>query len=252
MKSIHWDRARLFALSIGLFLLLAPRNLWADDSGVINQILYGRTYFGILGTSVSSGGTGFGTATLLNEEPYEVTLAPAVSQNFGWGVFLGRREGSYAAEVSFWQSTHDSSWKGTYPVGGGGTVAYGKTLHGTATLDAIDIDFKRFFLTDLPVQPFVGLGVNIPWLTFMDASANTSSVGNAVFEGVGFDLGAGLEYYLNSTFSIVGGFYQKWSGFGQYKGVNGVDNQVQGAVGKPSSFDGSGLDFYIGTSVGFM
>ncbi|MGH7739350.1 MAG: hypothetical protein ACREL1_04315, partial [bacterium] len=162
------------------------------------------------------------------------------------------REGAYAAEVSFWQSTHASSWKGTYPVNGGATTPYGYTLHGTATLDSVNVDFKRFFLTDLPVQPFVSLGVNVPWLTAEDASANTTSVGTAVFEGIGFDLGAGLEYYLNSTFSIVGGVYQKWSGFGQYKGVNGVDDQVQSAVGAPSSFDGSGLDFYIGTSVGFM
>ncbi|MGH7738983.1 MAG: hypothetical protein ACREL1_02445, partial [bacterium] len=91
MKSIYRDKAFIRALSVGLLLLLAPMSLWADDSDNVNQFLYGRTYFGILGTSVSSSGTGFGTTTLLNEEPYEVTLAPAVSQNFGWGVFLGRR-----------------------------------------------------------------------------------------------------------------------------------------------------------------
>jgi hypothetical protein len=251
MKSIHRDSARrlLFA---GLLLFLTPIGLWADDSGDFNQFIFGRTYFGVLGTSVSSSGTGFGTTTLLNQQQYEITLAPSIAQNFGWGAYIGRREGFYAAEVSFWQSIHQSSWNGTYPVNGGGTTAYGKTLLGSATLNSINIDFKRYFLTDIPLQPFLGLGVNIPWLVMQDASANTSAVGNAVFEGIGFDLGAGVEYYFDPTFSLVGGFYQKWSGFGQYKGVNNIDEQIQNAVGSPSSFTTSGFDFYIGTTVGFI
>ncbi|HVM31795.1 MAG TPA: hypothetical protein VMU88_01560 [bacterium] len=252
MKSIHRDRACLFSLFAGLLLLFTPSGLWADDTDDISQFLYGRTYFGLLGTSVSFSGSGFGKTALLSGAPYEADLAPSLGQNFGWGAYLGRREGFYAVEVSFWQSVHQASWNGSYPVSWSGSTPYGQTLKGSATLNSVNIDFKRYFLTDIPFQPFVGLGVNIPWLTSQDTSSNGDKVGNTTFEGVGFDLGIGAEYYFNTTFSIEGGFYQKWSGFGQYKGVNNVDEQVQNALGNPSSFTTSSLDFYIGTSFGFI
>jgi hypothetical protein len=252
MKSIHRDRAFLSSFFAGLLLLLTPVGLWADESDDVTQFLYGRTYFGVVGTSISMGGTGFGTATLVNPQPYEINLAPSIAQNFGWGAYIGRREGSYAGEVSFWQSVHQASWNGSYPVSWTGSTAYGQTLKGSATLDMINIDFKKYVITDGPLQPFVGLGVNIPWLTTDSTSTNGAVVGNTVFEGIGFDLGAGLEYYFNTTFSIVGGFYQKWSGFGQYKGVDNQDEVIQNAAGKPSSFTSSGFDFYIGTSFGFI
>jgi hypothetical protein len=251
MKFIHRDSTRrvLFA---ALLLLFTPIGLRADESDDINQFIYGRTYFGVVGTSISQSGTGFGTATLINQQQYEITLAPSIAQNYGWGAYIGRREGFYAAEVSFWQSVHQASWNGNYPVNGQGSTPFGKTLESSATLNSINIDFKRYFLTDLSLQPFLALGVNIPWLVVDNASENTSAFGNAVFEGIGFDLGAGAEFYFDSTFSIVGGFYQKWSGFGQYKGVNNVDEQIQNAVGSPSSFTTNGFDFYIGTTVGFI
>ncbi|HET9869016.1 MAG TPA: hypothetical protein VFR02_00770 [bacterium] len=248
MKSNPRTGSLFAALFTGL-LLLTPARLLADEP---TQFLYGRTYFGLLGTSASMDGTGFGTATLLASQPYEATLVPSISQNFGWGAFLGRREGAFAAEVSFWQSVHQASWDGSYPVSWSGATPYGQTLKGSATLNMVNVDFKMYFFTEQSLQPFVGLGVDVPWLETQDTSANGASVGNAVFEGVGFDLGLGAEYYFDTTFSLVAGFYEKWTGFGQYKGVNNVDEQIQNASGHPSSFTANGLDFYIGTTVGFI
>jgi len=251
MKSIRWDRVCRLVFG-GLLLATLPTFIFADDSDDVNAFVQSRTYIGILGTSVAFNGTGFGTTTLLNQSQYEVTLAPTLSQNFGWGLLLGRREGPYAAEISFWQSVHQSSWNGTYPVAGVPGTPYGQTLEDTATFNSINLDFKRYFFTDIDIQPFLGLGVNIPWIDMNNASANTTTTGTATFEGIGFDLGAGVEYYLDPTISVVGGFYQRWSGYGQYRGANDTDEQIQNDDGNQSNFTSSGLDFYIGTTIGFI
>jgi len=252
MKSIRWDRVTRLVFG-GLLLATLPTFVFADESDDVNAFVQSRTYVGILGTSVAFSGTGFGTISLLNTAQNEATLAPTFSQNFGWGVLLGRREGPYAAEVSFWQSIHQSSWNGTYS-SPSGSVTFGSTLQGSSTFYSVNLDFKRYFLTDIDIQPFVSLGVNIPWIVVDDASENynNNTFGNATFEGIGFDLGAGVEYYLDPTISVVGGLYQRWTGYGQYKGAENIDEQVQLYDGNANNFTSSGLDFYIGTTIGFI
>jgi len=252
MKSIRWDRVHRSVFA-GLLLATLPTLVFADDSDDVNAFVRSRTYIGILGTSAGFSGSGFGTTALVQSNPYEITIAPTFAQNFGWGVLLGRREGPYAAEVSYWQSVHQGSWTGSYPQGSGGSGSFGQTVQGSATFNSINLDFKRYFFTDIDIQPFLALGVNIPWIDVPGSSETAGSVvGNTTFEGIGFDLGAGVEYYLDTTFSLTGGVYQRWTGYGQYKGVNNVDEQVQNADGNPASFTASGLDFYIGASVGFI
>jgi len=252
MKSIRWDRVTRLVFG-GLLLATLPTFVFADESYDVNAFVQSRTYIGILGTSVAFSGSGFGTATLINQNQYEVTLAPTLSQNFGWGLLLGHREGAYSAELSFWKSVHQSSWNGTYPTYGGPvTNSYGQTLEDSATFNSINIDFKRYLFTESDLQPFIGAGVNIPWIEMNNASSNTTTTGTATFEGIGFDLGAGVEYYLDPTISVVGGFYQRWTGYGQYKGVNNTDEQIQLYDGNADNFTSSGLDFYIGTTIGFI
>src|ERR1700677_2443943 len=89
-----------------IFMVLNGATLvWAD--GNPGDYLHSRTYVGVVGTSVSVGNTGLFSGqnySVANTPVYDLSLIPAISQGFGWGVLVGHREEVYALEVSFWQS----------------------------------------------------------------------------------------------------------------------------------------------------
>jgi hypothetical protein len=116
----------------------------------------------------------------------------------------------------------------------------------------VNVDFKRYFLTELPLQPFISLGVSFPWIVVSNASSDGSgNIGAATFAGLGLNLGIGTEYYLTPNVSFVGGVCQRWASFDQFKGFgNQYANLAQ--YGSPSSNEGSGLNFTIGTTLGFQ
>jgi hypothetical protein len=229
---------------------------WAGTSWVqAEDFLHARTYFGLLGTSVGidSGGIFSGTHYSRTDYPtYEVNLIPSLSRNFGFGVLIGHREDAYSAELSFLQSAQTASFGPVSLTSPSGTSSvFAGTAQDTAVINSVNVDFKRYFLTDQEIQPFLNLGVSFPWVVVSNSSADGSgNIGESSLFGLGVNFGIGGEWYLDSHFSITATLLQRWASFDQVKGIADSQSRRMGVVGS-SSDDGSGLEFMVGTTVGF-
>lgn len=263
----------------GLFLMVLVlavgwvKAVWAQDDDLEQEnegtkqsdFIKERSYVGILGTSADIdqwgdfNGTqdfGFynpgvtvvsgGTTTVA---PTEIDLVPSITRQFGWGVLVGHRQGPWAAEVSFWRSDHTGSYIFPGPV----------TTTFPSSLQAINIDFKRYFFTAFPTQPFINIGLSFPWLYVQNASyvwnSGTSSYSsnNETISGIGFELGAGIELYLDQNFSILGGLYERWSEFDQINGASKIplnELSFDGNTSDKGALAGNGLQLYVGTTFG--
>jgi hypothetical protein len=226
---------------------------WAD--GNPGDYLHTRTYVGVLGTSINVDNTGLFSGlnySRVDSPGYEISLIPSLAPAYGWGLFIGHREEAYALEVSYCQSTHNASFgPGVVGSNNGKSVTFGSAYSGTAVYNSINIDFKHYFLTDLQLQPFLDFGVSFPWISISDADIDPNgNVGPLTLEGLGVNLGIGIEYYFSPNFSIIAGAYQRWAGFDQFTGYQTQANTLSPYGTNPSD-DGSGLNFSIGTSVGF-
>ena len=239
--------------------------LWADDEELESSIpgakqtdfIKERSYIGILGTSADIdqygdfNGTTFmtfnGGTTVSGGVTYTSTseqdIIPSITRQFGWGVLLGHREGPWAGEVSFWRSDHTATFIASGPT----------TITNPASLQAINIDFKRYFFTAVPTQPFISLGISFPWLYVENGSYLGSSTNNETISGIGLNLGAGMEIYLDNGFSILGGLYERWTEFDQINGAAKIPLNQMYFDGNPTNIGalaGNGLNFYVGGTVG--
>lgn len=241
----------LFAFVIGLGILGNVNNVWAD--GNPGDYLHNRTYVGVVGTSISVNNTGLFSGTnysLVNAPAYDLGIIPSLSQAYGWGLLVGHREEAYALEVSYWQSSHTATFgPGMIGSNEGPSTTLTSQYQGTAVYNSINIDFKRYFLTDLQFQPFLDLGVSFPWITISDADIDGSgNVWPLTLAGLGFDLGVGVEYYITPNFSLVAGVYQRWASFNQFQGSQLEYNTL--SLYGTNTNDGSGLNFTVGTTLG--
>jgi hypothetical protein len=247
--------------------------VWAEediDSMVAgthkNDFVVERSYIGVVGTSAdidqfgdfngtnsltfNSGTTVSGGSTFIGNP--EVDLVPSITRSFGFGVLVGHREGPWAAEISFWRSDHTASFIFAGPT----------TLTDPASLQAVNIDFKRYFFTQLPTQPFISLGVSFPWLwvrNFSFITDNAVPVPNILHQddetlsGIGLNIGAGMELYLDNNFSLIGGLYQRWTEFDQINGAAKIPLNQMYFDNNPTNIGalaGNGLNIYIGTTFG--
>ena len=246
---------------LGLFLLVVSV---ARGEGNPNDYLHTRTYVGVLGTSVEVNRSGLFNGqnySRVNNPSYEVDLIPSIDQNFGYGFFIGHREEAYALELSYWQSNHSASFasSGVTSVAVTSPVSVDRAQD-LAVYNSVNLDFKRYFLTELQIQPFINLGVSFPWITVShasaaaDPSASQINYGNLTLAGLGLDLGIGVEYYLTPNFSVMGGGYERWVSFDQSRSSASPYAQYNplSINGNATNDDGSGLIFMVGTTVGFQ
>jgi hypothetical protein len=244
-------RKTFLLLTLAMVFLSFVGRTWADGP---NDYLHSRTYIGILGTSVSVGNQGEFTGlnySRVDTPSYEITLIPSLAQNFGYGVLVGHREESYALELSYWESQHIATFGQGTIKSNDGSALIGGSYQETAVYRSVNVDFKKYFLTNIELQPFLDLGVSFPWIDI--PYADTDGQGRfyqATLAGLGFDLGIGVEYYLSPTLSLVGGAYQRWASFDEFKGFNTQFAQLM-QYGNPTSDEGSGLIFSVGTTLGF-
>ncbi len=236
---------------------------WAEDEegadfltgAKASDFIKSRGYLGFGGTSaVIDNATWFNgtaasttvTATGFTEED----IIPSIDRNFGFAILAGYRTGPWAAEVTYWRSTHAATWTGG-----------GSTFNTSAVLQSFDIDFKRYLFTELPTQPFINLGICFPWLwiengsNLLDSNNNVVAVDDSTISGIGFDLGVGMEIYLDDHFSLVGSVRERWTGFDQTEGIlkdpsSGYD--IAGNSSNNAALPGNGLQFFVGTTVGFQ
>jgi len=235
--------------------------VWSDDEvdsvtgAKSSDFIKTRLYIGGVGISSTidqwgdfNGTNGFVHSSGVSTNA-ELDLIPSITRQFGWGALAGYREGPWAAEISFWRSDHTASY-----------ISGGVTSTTPASLQAINIDFKRYLFTQLPTQPFISVGLSFPWLWvrnfsyILDPSQTTIlQTNDETISGLGFNLGAGLEIYLDNDFSLIGGAYQRWTGFNQINGAIKIGENNLYWDGNPSdtgSIEGDGLNFYVGATFG--
>lgn len=267
-------------LSVGF-----TNRVFAQDETASSDFIKSRSYIGLMGSSstIDQWGDFTGSSYLSSSTTVvsvsgaqtifsnpEIDYIPSITRDFGFGVMLGHRDGPWAGEISFWRSDHTATIYQAGPV----------TFVTPASLQSIDLTIKRYFFTQLPTQPFVSLGVCFPWLWVQQGSIilnnasappSTLTSDDATYSGMGFDLGAGLEIYLDNGFSLVGGAFQRWTAFSQVNGAlknagsssssttsSGTSSNINtynldGVTGTNiSSLEGDGLILYVGTTVGFQ
>jgi hypothetical protein len=256
-KGMKFNKIGLFAVVLILLTGMAQW-AWADDEEVNiggakqSDFIKERSYIGAIGTSADIdqwgdfNGTNVFTALLNSGAVTEQDIIPSITRQFGWGVLLGHREGPWAAEVSFWRSDHTATFTNASP-----------TITTPASFAAINIDFKHYFFTQFPTQPFINIGVSFPWLwvrqgSFLN-SASSSGVNDETISGIGLNLGVGVELYLDNDFSLLGGLYQRWTEFDQINGAAKIPlNQMyfDGNSTDIGSLAGNGLNIYVGGTFG--
>jgi hypothetical protein len=160
----------------------------------------------------------------------EIVLVPEIENNYGWGILIGGRDKNGAVELSYLRSTHDASFLGA---------------EGEAVYNMINLDLKGYFLADKPVQPYLLMGLCIPWLVVEDASATAYEVGDVTFKGIGLNLGAGLAYYFHPRVSINGGVTYRWITYTSAEGVSGKNRSIE------DELSGNGLSFNVGMAFTF-
>lgn len=246
-----FQKTAFFAAAYFLALgLVTPRIASAENPG---DYLHSRTYIGLAGTSVSVDNSGefSGLNYSRVNNPYEIDLIPALAQNFGYGILLGHREEAWAVEVSYWQSNHNATFgPGTVGSISGNSATLSQQFQDTAVYNSVNVDFKRYFLTEGQTQPFLSLGVNFPWVVVNNAATDgNGNFGSLTLAGLGFNLGVGVEYYLSPNLSFFGGAYKRWASFDEFKGLALQYNQIT-QFGNSTSNEGGGFNFAIGTTLG--
>ncbi len=243
-----------FTLSVlvcgGVFV--STGNSLADEP---NDYLHSRTYCGVLGTSISvdSGGLLSGKNYSRLDGPYEIVLLPALAQNFGFGFFAGHREEAFALELGFFQSNHTASFGPASVTSATVTAPVDIPLsQDSAVYRSVNLDFKRYFFTETQTQPFINIGICFPWMEVSNGAADSKGNFTALtLAGLGLNLGIGMEYYLTPNISLVGAATQRWASFDQFRGFT---TQFRNLVvqGPAMSDEGSGLNFTLGTTLGFQ
>lgn len=237
---------------LGLLLLLASgwvgfySTVRADE---LPDFVKTRSYIGVFATyaDIDQWGGFDGSHGLYYDSgtTTEVDYVPAITREFGWGALVGHREGPWAMEISYMRSNHTATFSG---------------LPSTpATYQSIDMTLKRYFLTKLPIQPFVNIGFSIPWIWVRQSSFLYDDTTSALvlsddetISGIGLNLGAGLELYLDNGFSIMGGAFERWSSFDQINGASKIPLDNMYFDGNPTdvaSLAGDGLNFYAGATL---
>ncbi len=246
--------ASILPAVILLLALFFNSNVRADSP---SDYLHTRTYFGVVLNSVSVDNSGEFSGlnySRVDNPAYEVDLMPAISQSFGYGVLIGHREEAWAGELSFWQSNHNATFgPGSFVSPSGQSTTFTQQYQSTAVYYSVNIDFKRYFFTEQQLQPFLNLGVSFPWIVVNNAAIDGyGNIGNLTLAGLGFNLGVGAEFYLTPNVSFVGDVCQRWASFDEFRGLQSEYNQInQFGNGNPTSDEGSGLIFAIGTTLGF-
>jgi len=274
------NRIAFFATLLSILCLGASFKAWADDEietyGLpeSHDFINHRTYIGafVNSTTIDNNndfnGTEFFTtapvttvangATVISN--FEQDFVPTIDRNFGFSGMVGHREGAWAGELSYWLTNHTGSIYSTDAFGNPTTITV------SAVLTTINLDLKRYFFTSLPTQPFVDIGMNFSMLS----SHNTSSVysvnpstgasslvavGDQTDSGFGLNLGAGMEIYLGDGLSLVGGVMERWTSWSQISGQEKTPNTPYFTNNFPTnpngSMEGNGLNFYVGTTIGF-
>ncbi len=179
------------------------RSLASFPSGSAASVYIGPAF-----SMLSLKGDFDGNHVLINSETGAIAVVPKFDNAFGYGGVLGIRSRvpavgaiDLALELSYQQGSMDNSFEG---------ISNDKQ----ALLHDFGFTTKGYFLTDGSLQPVIGIGMDIPWLTVPEAAISpTAGIIDETYHGIGFHTGAGLYYSLGSQISVEAFLAYYWRRF---------------------------------------
>jgi hypothetical protein len=149
---------------------------------------------------------------------------------------------SIGNEIEFGARFHDLNWatKLDFEV----ALKYGwskqsGTFHGIPTDTQYEHFFgkaRTYFGSEGNIQPYCGLGIGESQLTIKDGAINSSgSVGDAFFNGFGYNAEIGLSILFAKHFGICGGWSYTGTWFMTAKGVSGTTRSINGFINEAIS-----------------
>ena len=96
----------------------------------------------------------------------------------------------------------------------------------------LNIDFKFSFNSFKPTQPYLLIGLGFHDVVVVDGSVSVSGqIGDATYTGTGFNIGGGVDQYVNPNVSIGLGLTYRIVEYDEAEGVVGkgkLDDSLNG------------------------
>jgi hypothetical protein len=186
-------------------------------------------FVGGLGTVATLNDRDFDGQTILTEPTGVMLALPEVDPGLGWGLTVGYRGESNSIQYTYTASTHDDEFLGTSE---------------EDDFKTYNLDFKHYWNVERRFQPYVLLGVCVPRLIIKDGASNGVVSGDAVFQGIGANIGGGASLYLAPRLALFGELFYRWTEMDRARGL-GVNRDIMGHL------DGSGVGLRGGLTYTF-
>lgn len=190
----------------------------------------------------------------IQEAPGVLLLVPKIENSHGFGISFGGlidreisksiRKGEKKAkasllesfgEISYLRSTHDVSFSGgfeskaTYNILNADMKVY--SYFPKVEVKASELEEKRMDEEQLyGFGAIVLIGGNFSWLVVEDYSVTSTAVGDAIFRGLGLNLGGGLVWHLHPNISIDGEAIYRWRWFTAAEGADGINRKIEDSL----------------------
>lgn len=189
---------KLSCLIFVFFAALSTSNAFFENA---------RWYGGLYAPYYSFGGDFDGKKLLTDgvEHFYVPKVKSAAGLGLAGGVRFPRANTDVALEGTFGWCKTTGEWYGSV------SDAYFTEL--TAAL-------KNFFMSRSRLQPYLGVGFGISWLTYVEGVSMKGELGSALYSAVTFNLYGGAAYYLSKNTNIDIGITYKNGGFFSAKGLD--------------------------------
>lgn len=190
----------LCAALVGLALSPAPLRAQEEEPPGPSTPATGRSegfFLSLSARSLAFGGDFDGQLVLWHFE--KAFFAPRLDPGTGLGVGFGVKHEGWLWEMGYVQSGHAAELPG-------------RTTR--AVYHSLEMSGKSFLFKDLFLQPYISLGISVPWLSVRDGSEFRGTRADASYIGIGLSLGAGILVDISPRVFICGG--AGWRVLGYY------------------------------------
>lgn len=143
---------------------------------------------------------------------------PDVDNGAGFGVSAGYRMNRGVYEIAYQRTNHD-------------TVSSFEDVGDSAIYSVLDFNLKYDLAELNRIRPYVLLGIGVAWMTVEDSASDGWDLEDETFLGHCWNLGAGVNYYINPKLSATGGLVYRWNSFGSVEGTELEDDLKEKALG---------------------
>lgn len=191
----------IWAALFALFLSAAPLRAQEEEPPVpAPAAATGKSegfFLGLSARSLSFGGDFDGKLVLWHFEKafYIPRFEPAPGAALGFGV----KHAGWLWEMGYVRSSHNAELPDRMS---------------RAVYNSLEISGKSFLFKNFPIQPYVSLGISVPWLKVRDGSEFRGDRMTAAYIGIGFNAGAGFLADITPHVFVSGG--AGWRALGYY------------------------------------